>query len=71
MDALQHRVWALKQAGKADSAGLLTGAAVEGEFFAPFPVPVGWLEHLRGTNGDGTAYTRTTEPLPFSEMAVG
>ena len=71
MDAIRHRVWALKQAGKADSAGLLTGATVDGETFPPFPVPVGWPEHLRGTNGDGTAYTRTTEPLPFSDKAVG
>lgn len=71
MDAIRHRIWALKQAGNDGPAGLLAGDPVEGESFGPFPVPVGWPEGLRGTNSDGTRYTRTTKPLPFSDRAVG
>lgn len=71
MAAIRHRTWALRQAGKDDSAGLLTGDSVDGQSFPPFPVPVGWPEGLRGTNEDGTRYTRTTEPLPFGDNAVG
>ena len=71
MDAIRHRIWALRQAGNDGPAGLLAGDSVDGASFDPFPVPVGWPEGLRETNDDGTRYTRTTKPLPFSDRAVG
>jgi len=71
MDAIRHRTWALRQAGNDGAAGLLSGASVDGESFDPFPVPVGWPEGLRETNGDGTRYTTTAKPLPFGDRAVG
>lgn len=36
-----------------------------------FPGPVGLPEKLRETDDDGTTYTRTSQPLPFSDRAVG
>jgi hypothetical protein len=66
MDHVRHRIWALGRSGN-PAAGLLSGAGG----YPPFPVPVGWPEDLRATTDDGTAYTRTTLPLPFSDRAVG
>lgn len=63
---IAHKIWTLESSGN-PAYGLLTGKGG----YDPFPVPVGWPENLRATNADGTRYTRTKMPLPFSDNAVG
>lgn len=63
---IKHKIATLSRAGN-PTAGLLKG----GGDYDPFPVPVGWPESLRETNDDGTKYTKTANPLPFGDKAVG
>lgn len=65
-DEIAHRTWSLRRADN-PAAGLLAGD----DGYPPFPVPVGIPEGARETTDDGTAYTRTAVPLPFSDRAVG
>lgn len=65
-DWIAHRIQWLEE-HRPDAAGLLAGD----DAHPPFPVPVGWPNRLRDTNPDGTRYTRTTEPVPFSDNTVG
>lgn len=60
LDHIRHKIWYFDQHRPAIA-----------DLLRSFPVPVGWPEKFRATTEDGTAYTHTTEPLPFSDNAVG
>jgi hypothetical protein len=63
---IAHKVWYYRQ-HRPGVVGLLAGD----EAHDPLPLPVGLPESARGTSEDGTRYTETKIPVPFSDRAVG
>lgn len=63
---IAHKIWYYKQ-HRPDVVGLLAGD----DDHDPLPLPVSLPDGARGTNEDGTRYTKTTIPVPFSDDVIG
>ena len=65
-DHIAHKIWYLSQ-HRPDVVGLLAGD----DSHKALPLPVGLPNKARQTNADGTRYTKTKIPVPFSDNTVG
>ena len=65
-DHIAHKIWYLSQ-HRPDVVGLLAGD----DDHKALPLPVGLPNKARQTTADGTRYTETKIPVPFSDNTVG
>jgi len=65
-DYIAHKIWYFSQHQPA-IVGLLAGDSS----YDPLPLPVGLPNGARKTNSDGTRYTETKIPVPFSDQTKG